>query len=216
LLSQDSGEQWIDVLDTEESISAIALSDTYEQDNTILVGTSGGQVLASGDGGKSWDTTVSFDGGAVLALAVCTRGGQRLSYAVTALQTEAGNWELALQGGVDWQPVAARQSDEPVAVLAFGDKDKLFCTLGRHVLHVRENQLLSEGGLDVSGPISCLVPMEEEILAGTRFGLCRSIDGGSSWQVLATEISAVALCAASANRVYAVSMGGMLWQIDFV
>jgi photosystem II stability/assembly factor-like uncharacterized protein len=215
LLSQDGGEQWIGLFDTMESISAIALSETYKQDTTMLVGTSGGQVLISNDRGKSWEATALFDGEAVLALAVCTTGDQCFSYAVTALQTETGAWELALRGGMDWQTVATRQSDEPVAVIAFKGGDRLFCTLGRHTLYVKGNQLLSEGELEVSGPVSCLAPMEEGLLAGTRFGLCRSIDDGSSWKVLTTDISAVALYAASANRAYAVSMGGMLWQIDF-
>jgi len=216
LLSQDSGEQWIDVFDAGEPISAIALSETYEQDSIMLLGTSGGQVLVSNDGGGSWETAASFVGETVLALAAHTREDQRFTYAVTALQSEAGTWELSLRGGVDWQPMAARQSDEPVAILAFMGSDQLFCALGRHTLHVQGDRLRSEGELEVSGPVSCLAPLERGILAGTRPGLCRSMDNGNSWQVLTTEISAVALHAATANRVYAVTMGGLLWQIDLV
>jgi hypothetical protein len=214
LLSQSSGEQWADLFETGEPISAIALSETYERDSTMLVGTSSGRVMSSSDEGKSWDTVASFDGEAVLALATYTKPDQSSTYAVTALQTEMGTWELALRGGTGWQTVAIRESDEPVGVLSFDDRGHLFCALGRYTLHVQADRVSSEGELSVAGPISCLAPTEDGLLAGTRFGLCRSEDRGTSWKVLTSDISAVALHTASANRVYVVSMGGLLWEVD--
>jgi photosystem II stability/assembly factor-like uncharacterized protein len=210
LCSHDSGETWASILDVgEDLISAVALSSADAQAPTIAIGTSGGRVLRSRDGGTSWEQARPLDE-SVIAVAVFAGQENPVPYVVTARQTDRGKWQLALRGKDVW----TGQADEAVAQLYAFDGNKLLCALGSQVLYLEDGQLVSSVELEGDAPVSSLAVAGDVMFAGTRLGLYRSIDGAQSWQWLTADISALSLHAVSPEQVYAVSMGGQLWRVD--
>jgi hypothetical protein len=110
--------------------------------------------------------------------------------------------------------VLAREVSEPVAVLRVLSDDRLLCAIGQRVCLLQGNEVVAESEVDESASVSCLHVAGDVLLAGTRLGLHSSRDGARSWESLSSDLSVMALRAASPERVYAVSMGGRLWQID--
>jgi photosystem II stability/assembly factor-like uncharacterized protein len=210
LCSHDSGETWASILNVgEDLISAVALSSADVQDPTIAVGTSGGRVLLSRDGGTSWEQASPLDE-SVIALAVSAGQENPVPCVVTARQTANGNWQLALRGKDVW----TGQADEPVSQLYVFDGNKILCALGSQVLYVEDGQLVSSVELEGDAPVSSLAVAADVMFAGTRLGLYRSVDGAQTWHCLTSDISVLSFHAASPEQLYAVSMGGQLWRVD--
>jgi photosystem II stability/assembly factor-like uncharacterized protein len=211
--SLDSGESWTNVADLGEDLAtALALSDTFAQDRTMLVGTAVGQLLVSGDGGGSWERQAYFEGESVIAVAA--RAGGQVAAVVTAQQTERGTWQLTLRRAPSWEAVLARETAESVSVLTLTEGERLFCAMGQRLLCLEGDTLVAEEELEGEAPVSSLAVSPAVSLAGTRLGLYRSADGGSSWERIDDQLSVVALHLASPTQAYAVSMGGEVWAIE--
>jgi photosystem II stability/assembly factor-like uncharacterized protein len=210
LCSHDSGETWAGILDVEEDqVSAVALSSAGVPKPTIAVGTSGGRVLLSRDGGASWEQAPPL-GESVVALAVSAGQDSPVPYVVTARQTAEGDWELTLRGG----DRLTGQADEPVCQLYPFGPNKLLCALGPQVLYLEDGHLVSSVELQGEAPVSSLAVVGDVMFVGTRLGLYRSIDGAQTWHCLTADISALFLHAVSPEQLYVVSMGGQLWRVD--
>jgi photosystem II stability/assembly factor-like uncharacterized protein len=211
--SLDSGESWANVVDLGEDLAtALALSDTFARDRTMLVGTAVGQLLASADGGGSWERQAYFEGESVIAL-VARDGGQAAA-AVTAQQTERSTWQLTLRRGPSWEAILSREAAESVSVLALAEGERLFCAMGQRMLCLEGDTLAAEEELEEEAPVSCLVVSPAVALAGTRSGLYRSAGGDGPWERISDRLPVVALHLASPARAYAVSMGGEVWEIE--
>jgi photosystem II stability/assembly factor-like uncharacterized protein len=207
--SEDSGETWASVLETEDdSISVVALGG----EQTVVVGTSGGQVLRSLDGGGSWEQE-SVWGEAVAALAVCTVQGDQVTYALTARRTARVGWQLTLRRGDSLQPVLIHEAGEPVSQIIPLAEGRLLYAIGPDVLYLEDDKLVSKCELEGEAPVSCLTAAGDALLAGTRLGLYRSVDGAQTWQCLTTDVGALAMHVVSEDELYVVSMGGRLWRL---
>lgn len=215
ICSRDSGDTWSEVLDVgDDTLTTVALSRTYAEDKTVLVGTSGGQVVLSRDGGTSWQRETVLSGETVVALTAHTVRGNLVVYAVTAQQTSEGAWQLVLRSEASWQALLTRVAEEPVAVLALFGEDRLLCAIGQDVLTLEKGEQVSECALEGGAPVSSLAAAGEALLAGTRLGVYRSTDGGRTWPCLSTDAGALAMYCASPDQAYVVSMGGRLWRLD--
>jgi photosystem II stability/assembly factor-like uncharacterized protein len=213
--SQDGGETWAPVLDTgDDPILAVSLSQTYDQDQMVLVGTAGGKVLRSRSGGASWEQMASCDGETVVALAGRTVQGASLTYAVTARQVAGGEWQLALRDAEGGQPLFTSETSDPVSQLCPFDGDKLLCSMGARVMYLAGGQLVLEAELEGETSVSCLAIAGDAMLAGTRQAVYRSADAGQTWSCLTADVGVLSLHVASPNRVYGASMGGQLWCLD--
>ena len=212
--SRDSGTSWEGVLDTGGIPPvSLALSETYDQDNIALAGTSDGQVLLSRDGGASWEQAALLPDEMVVALTARTGDTGTMMYAVTARQSDTGAWQLALRNGTSWQVMLARESNEAAAMLCPLDGGGLLCALGARAMYLRGEELIGESVLEGEAAISSLAVDGNDFLVGTRLGIYRSMDQAQSWERLTSDLSAVALRTVE-RKVYAVSMGGRLWQLD--
>lgn len=211
--SLDGGESWTPVADLgDDSATALALSDTFARDRTMLVGTAAGQLLVSGDGGGSWERQASFEGESAIALAA--RDGGQVAAVVTARQMERGTWQLTLRRGPSWEAVLSRESTESVSVLALAEGERLLCAMGQRLLRLEGDMLIAEQELAEEAPVSCLAVTPAVALAGTRLGLYREVEAGGSWERINDRLPAVALHLASPAQAYAVSMGGEVWEIE--
>jgi photosystem II stability/assembly factor-like uncharacterized protein len=213
-LSRDSGASWTVLTGIfDQPLSALAISSASESDETLMVGTAGGQVLLSSDGGHSWEPRGLFEGESVIAIAA----SNQYLYAVTAQQTDAGTWRLTLRqnGWVEgsWRELFSREAGQPAAVLTASDGQDVYCAMEQRVMCVSGTELRTESELQDSEQISSLAILPEGILAGSRTGLYHSVDGGQAWEHVSSDISVVALHAVSSGQVYAVSMGGGLWKV---
>jgi len=212
--SRDSGTSWENVLDTGGVPPVtLALSETYDQDGIALTGTSDGQVLLSRDGGASWEQAALLPDEMVVALTARTGDAGTMMYAVTARQSDTGAWQLALRDGTSWQVVLARESNEAAAMLCLLDGGDLLCALGPRAMYLGDGGLIGESVLEGEAAISGLAVDGSALLAGTRLGIYCSTDQAQSWERITSDLSAVALHAVE-RKVYAVSMGGRLWQLD--
>jgi hypothetical protein len=214
LRSPDGGASWAASLNTgQDPLTALAVSDSYAQDRIAVAGTNGGQIWASRDEGASWHRVGSL-GGTVVSLAAHTGANGLAVYVVTAQATEEGAWQLNLYVGGTGKPLLTRSSGEPVAALRLLEGGDLLCAMGQQVLYLEENEPVAENELEGSAAVSCLGVAGDVLLAASRQGVYRSADRGRSWDWLTSDISAVAMRVTSPERVYVVSMGGRLWQVD--
>ena len=207
--SPDAGASWSALADGfQEPISALAFSSSADQ--AMLVGTAGGHVLASLDAGASWQQRVAFEGETVVALAARDDD----LYVVTARPTETGSWRLTLQSSATWQAIFSCEASQPAALLNLSAAAPyVYCAMEQHVLCVSGDELVAESELEGVEQISSLAAVAGAVLAGSRKGLYRSIDDARSWECISSEIPIVALHADSADKAYAVSMGGGVWEI---
>jgi photosystem II stability/assembly factor-like uncharacterized protein len=216
--SQDAGSTWRMISRVaQEAIGAVAFSQTFAQDAALLVGTAGGRVLVSMDGGMSWKPRGTFDGEAVVALAA----RENEVYAVAARQSREGVWQLTLRrgdlyssGDGPWRELCSREASQPAAVLSLSTALRLYCAMGQRVLCVSAGDVIAESELDDAEQLSSLAVASDLVLAGSRTGLYCSTDGGHTWECVSSEIRVVALHATLPTQAYAVSMGGGVWQID--
>jgi photosystem II stability/assembly factor-like uncharacterized protein len=199
-------------------ISALAISGAGDE---LLVGTASGQVLASEDGGASWRTLAEFPG--TLAIAVASAGTLQdpSTYVVTAQPLESGLWQLALRRSASAGTLYTCEAAQPAAQLALAGDGRLACALHERVVCLHGGQLLGESAPLEGEPIASLAAVGDptpnsgwSVWAGARAGLCRSVDGGRTWETVSSDLSVVALHAKTPGRVYAVTMGGRLWEIE--
>ena len=183
----------------------------------MLVGTAGGQIMLSQDGGTSWELRAAFEGESVIALAA----RENEVYAMTARASEDGAWQLTLRrgdlfacGDGPWRAILSRTASQPAAVLNLSTASRLYCAMGERILCVAAGDVIEESELDDAEQISSLAVASDLVLAGSRTGLYCSTNGAHSWECVSSEIRVVALYAVSSKHAYAVSMGGGLWQID--
>jgi photosystem II stability/assembly factor-like uncharacterized protein len=212
--SRDSGVSWSMLSGiSQDAISSMAISSSG-QEQAILVGTAGGQVLVSGDEGRSWKQQALLEGETIVALGT----SDDAIYAVTARETETGMWRLTLcrasRTGGAWQEVFAREASQPAAVLNVSADSRLYCAMEQYVACVSGVNLVAEGEIEDSEQISSVAVLSDAVLAGSRTGLYRSIDDGGSWERISSELAVVGLRAAPSGRVYAVSMGGGVWEMS--
>ncbi len=216
--SQDAGSTWRMLSGVaRESIGAVTFSQTFAQDGAMFVGTAGGRVLVSQDGGTSWVPRAAFERESVVALAA----RENEVYAVTARPSGEGVWQLTLRrgdlfsrGDGPWRALLSREANQPAVVLSLSTGLRLFCAMGQRVLCVSAGDVIAESELDDAEQLSSLAVVSDLVLAGSRTGLYCSTDGAHSWECVSSEIRVVALHAVSPTQAYAVSMGGGLWQID--
>jgi photosystem II stability/assembly factor-like uncharacterized protein len=216
--SQDAGSTWQMLPGvSQESIGAVSFSQTFAQDGAMLVGTAGGRVLVSRDGGMSWAPRGTFEGEVVVALSA----RENEVYAVTARPSEEGAWQLTLRrgdlfsrGDGPWRALLTREASQPAAVLSSSTTSRLYCAVGERILCVSADDVIAESELDGAEQLSSLAVASDLVLAGSRTGLYCSTDGACSWECVSSEIRVVALHAVSPTQAYAVSMGGGLCQID--
>jgi photosystem II stability/assembly factor-like uncharacterized protein len=217
-VSQDAGGTWRMLPDVaQESIGALAFSQTFAQDGTMLVGTAGGLVWVSQNDGTSWEPRAVFEGESVVSLAA----RENEVYVVTARSSEEGVWQLTLRrgdlfsrGDGPWRAILSREADQPAAVLSLSAALRLYCAMGERILCVSAGEVIAESELDGVEQLSSLAVASDLVLAGSRTGLYCSTDGAHTWECVSSEIRVVALHAGSPEHAYAVSMGGGLWQID--
>lgn len=175
----------------------------------MLVGTSGGQVLISGDAGALWQERFAFAGELVVALAAWAED----IYVVTARQTEAGMWQLTLQSSASEQALFTCEANQPAAVLDLSAAPHVYCAMEQHVVCVSNAGLVTESEIEGAEQISALAAGAGVVLAGSRKGLYVSHDSAQSWECVSLAIPTVALYSVSPGKAYAVSMGGGLWEI---
>jgi hypothetical protein len=205
-------------------ISALALSGSGAGYG-LLVGTTLGQVLASADGGTNWQKRALFSGEMIVAIASEGTPQAPSTYVVTAQSLESGLWQLALKRGASGSTLYSCEAGQPVAHVALAADGRLVCALNERVICLQGGQVRAEGQPFEGEPITGLAaggrawPTESRpVWAGSRAGLCLAEDGGHSWERVSSELSVVALHAADPedgrSRVYAVTMGGRLWEIE--
>ncbi len=213
--SGDAGDSWqFSTPPLTAQISALALSSSGQPGETLLVGTASGQVLASEDGGTSWHERVSFPGEMVIALASEGTPQAPSTYVVTARPLESGLWQLTLKLGASGGTLYTSEAVQPAAVLHLAADGRLTSALNERVVCLYGGQVQADNSPFESEPITDLAAVGDRMWAGSRAGLCRSTDGGQSWEPVSSELSVVALHAKDRDRVYAVTMGGRLWEID--
>jgi hypothetical protein len=212
--SGDAGASWrFCAPPVTAQISALALAGSGSgMNNGLLVGTASGQVLASADAGASWQTR-EWPGVMIVALASEGTPQAPSTYVVTALPLESGLWQLDLKLGASGSTFATCEAAQPAAQLTLTADGRLLCALYERVICLQGGQVRAESRPFESEPITGLVASGEVVWAGSRAGLCRSTDGGGTWETVSSDLSVVALHAADPERIYAVTMGGRLWEI---
>jgi len=149
----------------------------------------------------------------VVAIAAVSSGDDLLPVVATAAQQDDG-WLLNLRRGVDGALLFSQQANEPIAALYPLPGERLLCSLGSVVVVVDRGMVLNVSTLEVDAPVACLGAAGDTLLAGSRFGLFCSNNGGASWEWLTSDISAVALHTEPNGRVTVVEMGGRIWRVD--
>jgi photosystem II stability/assembly factor-like uncharacterized protein len=212
--SGDAGASWrACAAPLTAQISGLALTGSG-QPGEMLVGTTSGQVLASADGGASWETRALFSGEMVIALAGAGTPQAPSTFVVTAQPLESGLWQLALKRTASGATIYASEAAQPSAVLDLAADGGLTCALHERVVCLHGGQVRAESQPFDGEPITALAAAGAQIWAGSRAGLCRSDDGGRSWETVSSALSVVALHAETPERVYAVTMGGRIWEIE--
>ena len=211
--SQDSGQTWKQVLaPPEQPITALALSEQYEQDHTIAVGTSDGQVMRSQDGGNSWQLLHQWADGILIALHI---PAPDLFWAVTARQNADGGWQLTLRTTGTEQAIYSLQSTNPVAAF-HRDREtgSTLCAMGSHVLCLDGQTVQYESTLPHETPISALKAVAGTVWAGTRNGVYRAPEDLGAWEHVAPNLFVAALHAPTAHTLYVVEIGGRIWELN--
>jgi hypothetical protein len=179
----------------------------------LLAGTASGQVLASVDGGVHWQERAQMGRAMVVALASAGTPQAPSIYVVTAQPLESGLWQLSLKRGASGGTLYTCEVAQPVAQISLEANGQLGCAMNERVVCLHGGQVQAEGQPFECEPITGLVTVGDHVWAGSRAGLSRSMDGGATWERVSSELSVVALHAESPERVYAVTMGGRLWEI---
>lgn len=213
--SGDGGDSWrVLAPPVTAQISALALSEAARPGEMQLVGTASGQVLASLDGGASWQERACFAGEWVVAVASAGAPQAPSMYVVTARPSESGRWQLALRRSASEGTILACEVGQPTASLHLEADGRLICTMGERVVCLQGGQMWAEGRPFEGEPVTALAAANDRLWAGSRAGLALSCDGGHSWERVSSKLAVVALHAETPGRVYAVTMGGRLWDVS--
>ncbi len=202
LRSTDGGVSWQKVIEIEGLFANLSVTD-----GAVLAGSMDGRVWISRDGGASWMEAARFDGMAV------TMAATEPLCAVTAAQTEDGTWRLSLRRMGEGKAIFNNEVGQPVAHLLPLDDGRLFCVLGGRMILLEGEKVVSESALEDETPVSSVAKVGDRLLVGARSGLFASDDGGRSWTCLAADLPAVALHPVSPTKVYAVTVGGRIWEV---
>jgi photosystem II stability/assembly factor-like uncharacterized protein len=209
LYSPDAGQTWQSARSTgADTLTAVAFGDNGE----TLAATASGQVFV-GSTENPGGQHIGQVGEMVVAIAAISLGDDLLPVVVTAAQQD-DEWLLNLRRGVDGALLFAQQANEPIAALYPLPGERLLCSLGSVVAIVDRGMVLNVNTLEADAPVACLGAAGDTLLAGSRFGLFCSNNGGASWEWLTSDISAVTLHTEHSGRVTVVEMGGRIWQVD--
>ncbi|MBC7234479.1 MAG: hypothetical protein H5T69_01450 [Chloroflexi bacterium] len=234
LRSLDGGRTW-EIVSQVPGVQAL----TVLPDGTGWAGTIDGHLLKSTDGGENWDEVNSpCDGQEVLAIVASPAYAQDHTLFMGTAIAATGNrparvalWR-STNGGEDWrqlttQTTTARWMDIAMptdvndqvaeqAVVATGP----YCLRPlRRAKDVWISTRVDPGGANV---LSVVVVGEVDqggtLYAATGNGIYRSIDGGRTWQPFSGGLTVTSFIGLIAQReeeitgLYALSLGGLLWQ----
>lgn len=203
LRSQDRGERWVaespegllvkDEFPADFTLSAF--SPTYDQDQTLVVGTDGGKVFKSTDGGDSYQKVGQLDLEFTALVASPAFADDHTVVAGTPTGVHRSTDE-----GTTWEP--AGLPDQEIYSLAispaFADDQQMFAGTP-HGLFVTtdggdEWKLVTGDGLDDSSVIEAVVtspslPDDHTVLVSVKGrGLVRSVDGGATFTSIAPDL----------------------------
>jgi photosystem II stability/assembly factor-like uncharacterized protein len=189
---------------------ALTVSPTFSQDQTVVIGCAGGEVLVSTDAGRSYHlATAAF--AAISAIAFSPVG-------TLLLGTPEGVYRLEEAGdGAIPGPAAALLSSLPAPVLALNSSgDRLYAALvdGGQFSEDDGRSWQPLAGLAARRFLWLLTPRSDFWLAaGPEEGLWRSGDGGQSWRAIWVETPVLALTA-RADQVWLGLTGGVVTSTD--
>ncbi|MHB0858922.1 MAG: WD40/YVTN/BNR-like repeat-containing protein [Anaerolineae bacterium] len=235
LRSEDDGQSWSVVSDV-TGVQALAVTPAQA---LALAGTTDGKLLASKDAGRSWEAVASpCEGQEILSIVASPTFEQDHTLfmgtsipTVGAKEARVALWR-STNGGADWRqvttqvttarwidialPINVTETVAEQAVLATGPyclrplrraKDVWISSRvqpqGANTLSVVAIGEIDEGGL---------------LFAATGAGIYRSIDGGRTWQAFTNGvgtqsfINIVARAEGDTTRLYALTLGGSLWE----
>jgi photosystem II stability/assembly factor-like uncharacterized protein len=227
-LSPDGGASWKPV-EKDSGHAVLALAFDPARQGTLLAGTQGGGILRSADGGGSWQAQGGSEARTVRAFAFLNGAALAASDVGVLRSRDGGPWSSVGLTQVRVSALAVLPASGAAAngtVVAGGDATQgseplpLFSSAdaGQHWAGV---PVTASGGVVggssmvaalAGGPAAGQAP--RGLLMGTNTGLFSSRDGGASWQQLtggvvpATDVTALAVAARRADRLYVASDGG--------
>lgn len=172
----DGGRHWRPMYDTDRSILSLAVD---PRNPDVVYAGSLGRIVRSRDGGRSWQTVLSFDRrGAVRALG-CDPQHPEIVYAgVASHHPGRGALLQSADGGSTWRHLAER------GVLSLAITPEALYVGTPEGVWKREREG-SEGfrrAGDLSQRVQALAASSQAVYAGTERGVFRSEDGGTTWE----------------------------------
>jgi photosystem II stability/assembly factor-like uncharacterized protein len=208
--SRDDGRTWRLSLapDATGTVTALALSPAFVQDDTALAGTLDNGVLRSTDGGRTWQTSrFGLPDSEVLAFVWGT--GESVIAATSSGLFQSPNagraWRaISATSGRAFTALAARPRGEVLAAPEIGPPLRSAGNLA---------DWTPVAGLPDDVRISALLPLEAGILLGAaEHGLLRADEDCANWK---TVSGACVLCfAADATTIFAGTTAGMIVSHD--
>ncbi|RMF92981.1 MAG: hypothetical protein D6736_02555, partial [Nitrospinota bacterium] len=195
--SEDGGTSWIAInkgLDSKNfGLKSIAVSPAYDQDTTLLAGTTEG-IYRSDNGGRSWKQVLQTDS-TVYAIAFSPLFAQ--DGTVFAGTMGQGVFKSS-DGGISWESTNEGLTNTFVKALVVSpayasDQTVVVGTWGSGVFKSTDGGLSWQGGdsaLDGAFlralAISPEFARDRTLFAGTWSGIYRSADAGQSWEFIPT------------------------------
>lgn len=211
-------------------VALLAVSPTFHQDQSVLLGGIDGQLHLSTDAGESWrELTTPGSGAMPLQACFATAGGPVL-YLVTAAENAQGNfavdvWHLDLPLGEDsssWENMAHFETEIPAVLIAAPPdpaERALFLSTQNRVIKLYTDadgelavaQSFLEGDAPEEGEASATVRIsalaaspgyvgDRTIFAGSNVGVHRSTDGGATWERYGDGLPALPVVALLPDR----------------
>lgn len=206
LVSTDYGATFARRADLEQAVTSLALSTTFDQDQTLAVGTDDG-VRVSVDGGSSWEPAAGIPDGTVIRSLVAPAGSASATWIAG---TSTGLYQSSASGfspiGVDTVDAAADVLTVAVSP-AFADDATLLITVrGRGLFQsldggatfasispglLDDQHLLTPAFRSAASPVAFSPAYAED---GTIFGISgvnvfRSTDRGASWTTIDVPVN---------------------------
>jgi photosystem II stability/assembly factor-like uncharacterized protein len=234
LRSTDEGASWQLVY---QSVGVQAIS--IAPDKVGLAGTLDGQLLASLDGGRTWNTAQSpCENQAIVAIVSSTTYAKDniVLMGSSLISPGAGDARVILwrstDRGANWRQITTQSTDArwlsiamPTGVTENAASQAILAT-GPYCLRPlrRAKDVWISTHVDPNGANTLSVVALNEvdnngmIFAATGAGVYRSIDGGRTWQRYRDGMTSTSLVSIIATRddevdtLYALSLGGILWK----